>query len=50
VAGGNQAMLILPTLGYAHLWAEIYDMDGSTGVEATALGIIYREIAMGGVV
>lgn len=49
VGGGNNAMLLLPTLGYSHIRIDNGDMDG-TGTEMTELGVLYREIAMGGVV
>ncbi len=47
--GANQAMLILPTLGYAMIDMRLYTFDG-TGTEMSTLGAIYREIALGGVV
>lgn len=49
LTGGDQALLILPTLGYAVLDMRLTAMDG-TGTQISTLGAIYREIAMGGVV
>jgi hypothetical protein len=50
LGAGGQATLILPTLGYSHIVCMNGHMDGSTGVQMAELGIIYREVAMGGVV
>lgn len=49
ISGANQAILILPTLGYSVLEMRLTVMDG-TGTEITTLGALYREIAMGGVI
>jgi hypothetical protein len=46
-SGGDQAMLILPTLAYSSLMLEIGDLDGAG--EMTELGIMWRPVTMNGV-
>lgn len=49
LAGGGYATFMLPTLGYTHLEMHIADVGGG-GTEMAEVGVLYREIAMGGVV
>lgn len=52
IIGGTtagDATLLLPTLGYTNLEMHITDVGGG-GTEMTEVGVLYREIAMGGVV
>jgi hypothetical protein len=41
--GGNQGVLIVPTLGYTDLDIRMTDKDGSTGVEAADICAIWRK-------
>ena len=46
--GGNQSLLILPTLGYTALMLEIGDLG--TGAEMAEIGVLWRPVSRAGVV
>lgn len=43
-SGGNQALLLVPTLGYTDIDIRFTDKDGSTGTEAATICAIWRPI------
>lgn len=47
-SGGNQSILIMPTLGYTRLMLEVADLGGAG--EMTELGVLFRPVSKDGVI